>query len=109
METNQANKIVNGFSYLSILFLPIIFPIIVWLLAGDRKEMRYHAVHALWLHVIPVILSIMAVITLGTVGLFTNNVAHVGWMSIILVGILAIVSFVLFIYNIVISVKIFIS
>ncbi|KRL55380.1 hypothetical protein FC70_GL000976 [Paucilactobacillus oligofermentans DSM 15707 = LMG 22743] len=51
----------------------------------------------------------MAVISLGTVGLFTNNVAHVGWMSIILVGILAIVSFVLFIYNIVKAVKIFIS
>ncbi|MGO2298827.1 DUF4870 domain-containing protein [Paucilactobacillus nenjiangensis] len=109
METNQSYKIVNGFSYLSILFLPIIFPLIVWLLAGDRAEMRYHAIRAFWLHLIPTLLTMISVILIGSVGLFTGNAAHVGWLSIILIGVLAIVSFVLFIYNIVKAVQIFIS
>lgn len=105
----STNKIVNGFSYISILFAPILFPLIVWVLSGTNTDMKGHAQRALWLHILPVILTIVAFILVGSTGLLTNNAEHTGWVTVILFGIVALVDFGLFIYNLIVGLKIWLA
>ena len=56
MNNNNAD-IVSGLSYLSIFFLPIIFPIITWIAGRKNKEVVSNSKMALLLHIIPVALT----------------------------------------------------
>ena len=54
----NGNKILAALSYFSVLFAPILFPIIVWIV-GDA-ETKPHAKRALWTHIIPSIVHLSA-------------------------------------------------
>ena len=49
-DNNLTDRIVNTLSYLSILFLPVIFPLIVWIIAksSDRPTIAKNARYAFW-------------------------------------------------------------
>ncbi|WP_262338673.1 hypothetical protein [Lactiplantibacillus plantarum] len=47
------NRVINALSYLSILFLPVLFPLIVWLLTSTNPEAHRVAGRAFWLHLLP--------------------------------------------------------
>lgn len=55
--TNE-RKILRGLSYISVIFAPILFPILVWIFTPQGSVTRDTAKHALWLHIIPTLLSI---------------------------------------------------
>ena len=38
MQSSTTSRIVNFLSYLSILFLPVVFPLIVWIIARARDD-----------------------------------------------------------------------
>ncbi len=63
----NGNKILAALSYFSVLFAPILFPIIVWIV-GDA-ETKPHAKRALWTHIIPSIATFIGVAILGIMGI----------------------------------------
>ncbi len=103
------NKLLSALSYLSILFLPVLFPLIVWILTSDRPETRHYAANALVLHLLPAILLFAIFVTAGILGLTTNNAASVGWFLIILLSLFALVAFGFFIYSIYEGIKILVD
>lgn len=102
-------KVVNALSYISIIFAPFLFPIIVWFLSRDDPEMHHHAGRAAWLHLIPIVLTIIALIASGVIGLTTNDSTITGGTSLLLLSLVAIVDLVLYVYNIYFGLKILIQ
>ncbi|MDH6364477.1 putative Tic20 family protein [Enterococcus sp. PF1-24] len=98
-------KILNGLSYISIIFAPFLFPLIVYLVSNN-SDVKYHASRALKLHLLPIILTIIALIIIGATGLITNDAQPTAILSGILVIGIAILDVALAIYNLVIGIKI---
>ena len=94
MQSNITTRIVNALSYLSILFLPVIFPLIVWIVA--RK--------AFWSQIFPLIYVIFAILTLSIASLYQATL-HAGALFGILLTFALLIALLLFIYNIAMAVK----
>jgi len=103
------NRIINSLSYLSILFLPVLFPLIVWFLTGDNPEAHHTAGRAFWLQVLPAVTGIIFLIVLGISGLYMNNLAHSGWLAVILMAILAIIAVVSYFWAIIRGIQILVT
>ncbi|WP_412989076.1 DUF4870 domain-containing protein [Pediococcus siamensis] len=103
------NKLLSSLSYLSVLFLPVLFPLIVLVLTSDRPWVRHHATNALLLHLLPAVLLVGIAIIAGIMGITTNNAASVGWLLIILLGLFALVAAAFFIYSIYTGIKILVN
>lgn len=107
------NKVLDGLSYISILFAPFFFPLIVWLLTGKNTTSHYHAGRAFKLHLLPVVLTVLLAIIIGGFGLAFGNsdaaMQSLGVGSLIFMGIVLIVDFALAIYNIYYGIKVFLS
>lgn len=97
-------KFINAISYFSILFAPVIIPVIIWIFANET-DIKINAKKAFWLQVIPFVFGIMAIILTGIIGLSTNNGTAVGWIVLLLMGIFGLVSVVTYIYDLVLGVK----
>lgn len=95
------NRLINGLSYLSILFLPVLFPLIVWLLTGSNRDAHRVAGHAFWLHLLPTIMGIAFAVILGVSGLYMNDISHSGWLAVILLAVFGIVAVVSYLWSIV--------
>ncbi|HDR4605087.1 MULTISPECIES: DUF4870 domain-containing protein [Bacillus cereus group] len=101
----NGNKLLSAFSYWSVLFAPILFPVIIWLLGND--ETKNHAKRALWTHIIPTIAAII-----GTGILFLINMGSVEpdgtfyIAAIIVVVICFIIDIYYFIWNIIKGIKV---
>lgn len=108
MNTKNNNNLINGLSYISILFAPILFPLIVWLIS-PIPDVKQHAKSALWLHILPTILTVGAIFILITTGLLTNSQATLGTLTIILFFTIIIIDFGLVIWNIFKGIKLFLS
>jgi hypothetical protein len=80
-------KLLNGLSYISIVFAPILFP--------------------LKLHLIPVLLTAIVTVILGFTGLLTNDPQSTGYVGVVLLGIVGLVDVSLAVYNIVKGIKCF--
>ncbi|MGU9545724.1 DUF4870 domain-containing protein [Bacillus cereus] len=101
----NGNKILAAFSYFSVLFAPILFPIIVWIV-GDA-ETKPHAKRALWTHIIPSIATFIGVTILGIMGLGSDQPdVTLGIGSMIVLAICGIISLYYFIWNIVKGIKV---
>lgn len=96
------HRILNALSYFSILFAPIIVPVLIWIFAKS-EEVTHHAKVALLTHIIPTIagficFSSVFMTTLVNGGLLAN-------MSLFVTGSLFVITLVsiigLFIFNIV--------
>ncbi|GAB5051468.1 DUF4870 domain-containing protein [Pediococcus ethanolidurans] len=103
------NKILSSLSYLSILFLPVLFPLIVWILTSDRPQTRHYAANALIVHLFPALLLFVILIIAGITGFFTHDASSVGWMMVFLAGLFAIVGIGFFIYSIYKGIKILVD
>lgn len=95
------NRVINSLSYLSIIFLPVLFPLIVWLLTGNNPDAHRAAGKAFWLHLLPAVMGIIFVIVLGVSGMYMDNFINSGWLAVILIAVLAIVAVVSYLWSIV--------
>lgn len=98
----------NGLSYISILFAPIIFPIIVWIVSKD-KIVEYHAKRALLLHLVPGISGFVMVSGLTSVGLLYNNQTSFSGLVLGTIAIFLIINLVITILAIVLGIKQFLA
>lgn len=106
----DTNKILRSGSYLSVIFAPIIIPIVVWILSSDKQVIK-DAKHALWLHLIPAMAGILIIGLIGLAyGMFDGG--HGGTLTgiivVLLVILLAAVLLGMYIYNIVVGLRILI-
>lgn len=101
----NGNKVLSALSYFSILFAPILFPIIVWIV-GDY-ETRSHAKRALWTHIIPSIATFIGLAVLGIMDVgFNHSDKTLAIGSVITVCICALISLYYFIWNMVKGIKV---
>lgn len=98
----------NGLSYVSILFAPIIFPIIVWIVSKD-KIVEYHAKRALLLHLVPGISGFVMVSGLTSAGLLYNNQNSFSGLVLGAIVIFLIINLVITIFAIALGIKQFLS
>lgn len=71
-------RIVNSLSYLSILFLPVLFPVIVWAVTRDQPAMHKVAGQAFLWHILPVLAGLVFLAIVGVVYFFQGNGGHAG-------------------------------
>ncbi|AVK61378.1 hypothetical protein C5Z25_06170 [Lactobacillus sp. CBA3605] len=88
------NRIINSLSYLSILFLPVLFPLIVWAVSRDNLDVHRTAAHAFWLHLLPAVLAIVFIVILAVSGFYMTNLSQSSWLAIGLLGVLGLVALV---------------
>lgn len=103
------NQVVSSLSYLSILFAPFIFPLIIWIICRNEPFIRHHAAIALWLQLLPLLLGTICLISLGVTGLATSSWKITGAMIVILLGIIALVTLLIFIYNLYKGIKLLVA
>lgn len=74
-DNNLTDRIVNTLSYLSILFLPVIFPLIVWIIAksSDRPTIAKNARYAFWSQIFPLLYVIGAILVFSVFSLNPAN------------------------------------
>ncbi|EPC96797.1 hypothetical protein Lpp125_15785, partial [Lacticaseibacillus paracasei subsp. paracasei Lpp125] len=106
--TNE-HKVLRGLSYISVIFAPILFPILVWIFTPQGSVTRDTAKHALWLHIIPTLLSIFIFMIIGGVGFFTNSINATSAVSLILLLVAMVVDIGMVVYNIYTGIKIITS
>lgn len=106
MQNNTTSRIVNALSYLSILFLPVIFPLIVWIVAraSDDPSIVKNARKAFWSQIFPLFYVIFAILVLSITSL-SNTLSHSGAIFGILLTFALLIALLLFIYNIAMGVK----
>ncbi|MCD7119785.1 DUF4870 domain-containing protein [Limosilactobacillus agrestis] len=109
-DNNLTDRIVNALSYLSILFLPVIFPLIVWIIAknSDRPTIAKNACYAFWSQIFPLLYVIGAILVFSVFSLNLANF-HGGALFGILLTFALLLALLLFIYNIAMAVKMLIG
>ena len=109
-DNNLTDRIVNTLSYLSILFLPVIFPLIVWIIAksSDRPTIAKNARYAFWSQIFPLLYVIGAILVFSVFSLNPANF-HGGALFGILLTCALLLALLLFIYNIAMAVKMLIG
>lgn len=98
----QSEKILAALSYFSVFFAPIIFPILVWILAG--KPISTHAKKSLLFHLLSYILIIISSVLLGFTGSVTSQALYIVLMILAVLGAFGSIYFV--IYNLLFGIKI---
>lgn len=105
-EAIPIKKLVRALCYLSILFAPFLFPLIVWVICRNHEpEIRADAAHAMLLHLLPLIIVLVSLVIIGGNGIITNDVQITAGVSLILLGIAGLIDIVLYIYNIYYGIK----
>ncbi|MCY9530295.1 DUF4870 domain-containing protein [Paenibacillus alvei] len=96
----KENKVISALSYWSVLFAPILFPVLAWIV-GDSVT-RSHAKRALWTHLIPSIAVIIAVMLFGLIGVSVRDIG-VAWGigAIIAFCVCGVISVYYFVWNII--------
>jgi hypothetical protein len=100
----EARKVLSGLCYLSLFFAGFIFPLVVFLASGDEIT-KGHAKKALLSHLIPLI-----PIPLLVIGFFHDATRHQNELpvyTIITLIVIALITFVVAIWNIIKGVKVF--
>ena len=99
-DNNLTDRIVNTLSYLSILFLPVIFPLIVWIIAksSDRPTIAKNARYAFWSQIFPLLYVIGAILVFSVFSLNPANF-HGGALFGILLTFALLLALLIFIYN----------
>lgn len=87
----QEGKVLGALSHFSLFFAPFILPVIVWFFTGAGTFSRKEASLAIKIHILPVLLTIAAIIYAGGIGILTNDATVSGAATIpvlIIVGII---------------------
>lgn len=97
-------KIFSSVCYFSIFFAPFLCPVLIYFVVNDR-EVGKHAKKALMLHIVPAIVTIMAII----VGVVDIVGFHFSGVSILFLIVVLIVNIVAFVWNIVKGIQVLIQ
>lgn len=101
----NGNKLLSAFSYWSVLFAPILFPIMVWIVG--EPDTKSHAKRALWTHILPTITAIVGFAALGIISISVREVeVTLGIGSVITVALCGMISVYFFIWNIVKGIRV---
>jgi small-conductance mechanosensitive channel len=108
------NKILSSLSYLSIFFMPLLFPVVVFALTSNNNHPEAHrnAITAFWLHLLPSILIPVAVFLglLATGQSFsTSNLSTFSLVLFLIVGLIGLVILGMFIYNLYRGIKVWVD
>ncbi len=111
-EQALTTRFMGGLSYLSIMFLPVLFPLIVWIIArSDNPNLASHARMAFWTQLVPLIMVLVLLLGYGILGaanMISLN-ASSSWFVVLWITLLCLVSLVLYIYNIAMAVLVFLG
>lgn len=108
-DNSLTTRIVNTLSYISILFLPVIFPLIVWIVAGpDHANIKHNAIKAFWTQIFPLIYAILAILVLS-LSAWNDAFSHFGALGGILLTFALLLALLLYIYNIAMAIKMLIG
>lgn len=106
MNNNVTTRIINALSYFSIFFLPVLFPLIVWVIARTSVERSIvaNARKAFWSQLFPALYILLAlfVYSVNEIRKFTT---HPGALLGILLTFALLFALLLFIYNVAMGVK----
>ncbi|MCI1974340.1 MAG: DUF4870 domain-containing protein [Limosilactobacillus sp.] len=101
-----SKRIIGALSYLSILFLPVIFPLIVWIVAGPENPwVKRQAKFAFWSQIFPLIYIIFALLFIS-VAAWHSMVVNLGAFSGVLLTFALLIALLLYVYNIAMAVKV---
>ncbi|MGW7977606.1 hypothetical protein BU110_00610 [Staphylococcus shinii] len=101
-QSTQSEKILAALSYFSVFFAPILFPIIVWILAN--KPVSTHAKKSLAYHILPYILIFVGV---GLIGLSESNSNNALGITLIVIAVIAFIGAIYYvIYNLYCGIKV---
>lgn len=101
-----SKRIIGALSYLSILFLPVIFPLIVWIVAGEENPwVKKQAKYAFWSQIFPLLYLIFSFLFIS-VATWHSMIANLGAFSGILLTFALLIALILYIYNIAMAVKV---
>ncbi|WP_295747805.1 hypothetical protein [uncultured Limosilactobacillus sp.] len=116
---STANRIIAALAYVGIIFLPVVFPLIVWIIGVNNPFVKGHAKRAFWSQLIPALLGLLFLIVLGVIGTVSGHVSlgnsvhyvgvSMGWLTVTLCAITVLAALISFIYNIAMAVKIFVD
>ena len=109
-EQTLTNRIVGGLSYLAVLFLPVLFPLIVWIVARqDNPPLAHHGKVAFWTQLAPFLVVIVLLVVVGISASHHTITGGAAWLNILWVVALLVGSAALFAYNIVMAVLVFLG
>ena len=110
MQSNTTTRIVNALSYLSILFLPVIFPLIVWIVAraSDDPTISQNARKAFWSQIFPLFYVIFALFVYS-INALRDFTTHAGALFGLLLTFALLIALLLFVYNVAMGVKMLIG
>ena len=77
-ENYRENDILGGISYLSVFFAPVLFPLIVWIVA--QPPASTHARNALFNHIMSWVMVVLGLVTLSISPAFVNSEHSIGWI-----------------------------
>lgn len=102
-----SSRVLEAFTYFSVLFCPVIIPALVWIFAKSDHEVASSAKKAFWSQSASFIMAIITAI----LGIITDNdiIRLNQWFFIILVGLLIVISVTSFIYNLAKGIKLLID
>lgn len=93
------HRLLRALSYISVLFAPIIFPLIVWMVSDAGSETQADAKNALLLHIIPGIVAFGGMIMIGITGFTSNSVPITTGVTIPIMIVIVVVDLGLVVYN----------
>lgn len=104
----ENNKLLSSLSYLSVLFLPFLIPIIIYFVTKE-KDVKYHAKRAFMSHLISILIAIFlsilfAIILFYTLGNALNTPLLILLFSLLILSL--IVEIAIFIWNIMQAIKV---
>lgn len=105
------SRVLSCLAYLSILFLPVLFPLIVWIVDRQDQYVARHARAAFWSQLFPALYVLVALLTftiLGAAGVEQIRQSG-GWIFGILTVIALLLALVLYIYNIAMGISVLIK
>lgn len=112
MENNSiSTRVINALSYFSIFFLPVIFPLVVWVIArasDNPSTVAGNARKAFWTQIFPLLYIIFAILVYS-VNAFQDFTIHSGALFGILLTFALLIALLLFVYNVAMGVKMLIG
>ncbi|MEJ7483514.1 hypothetical protein WL639_02135 [Staphylococcus hominis] len=98
-ENYRESDILGGISYLSVFFAPVLFPLIVWIVAQPPASI--HARNALFNHIMSWVMVVLGLVTLSISPAFVNSEHGIGWIIAVLIAVIFFIwALVLFLKNI---------
>ncbi len=99
------NRVLAALCYFSFFFLGLIFPAIIYFVAGDDYELKGHAKRAFISHLLPFIIGIILFFVFLTqliLSLETMMAPNIAIMAMVLFGL---ISFIVMIWNVIQGIK----